>query len=153
MSIKTGPRQFTAIPRVKFSEDGGVFFHPDWSHASAWEIHVGQMPDAPPTLANGQENRHRSAWAPFVLLGQERPRNEYSLCAAFNPRAARYFARKLLEAADACERLEFEMGWHPSQDASGSLNRNPASEEVPKDDSHEPHRLSSFERLAGDDSV
>jgi len=86
--------------------------HPDWAHISAWDVFVGQMPNAPDRLNDGEPNQNRGSWAPLVLIG------DTGSLVGMNPRAARFCARMLLEAADRAEEKEIELGWHPSQDLS-----------------------------------
>lgn len=139
--------RYVVLKIEKVTTKHEVSFAPDWAHISSWDVFVGQMEDARdcPTVKGGEPNMHRSAWAPYVLLGSEDslPRM------GFNPRAARYLAQKLLEAADLCERKEFEMGWHPSQEKRQS-NPNPAGPGAPPDDGKAPHRLTALERVSGE---
>jgi len=103
-------RRFQRLNILKINQQSFHTF-PDWAHSTAWNVYVGQMSGAPEQLDNGDQNLHRQAWAPLILVGSD-PVNSIGL----NPRAARYFARILLEAADRAEEKEIEMGWHPSQE-------------------------------------
>ncbi len=97
---------------------------PDWAHSCPMDVSVRQSNEHAARINGGNLRSSRSLWAPYVFL------NEYAL----NPRAARYLAESLSRAADDCEKLEIEMGWHPEFEAGGKtaydrLLEDPLSEE------------------------
>jgi hypothetical protein len=102
-------RKYQRIKTRKINERP-MMTHPEWSKGEPLDVYVGQM-DAPETLPNGAPNKHRVAYAPVVLIGQEK-----GVKRGMSPRTARVLARMLLQAADVAEELEISMGWHPTQD-------------------------------------